>query len=541
MTSHRPRPWWTDAVFYQVYPRSFADSNGDGVGDINGVAAQLDYLDRLGVNSIWFSPIMVSPMADHGYDVSDPRDIDPLFGDLGAFEALIASAHQRGIKITMDLVPNHTSSEHPWFQEALAAKPDSAARDRYIFRDGGGPDGAEAPNNWQSVFGGPSWTRVVEPDGSPGQWYLHLFDVEQPDLNWDNPEVFDDLEKTLRFWLERGVDGFRIDVAHGMAKPPGLPDSDVEMRPRTLSDGDPRFNHPNVHAIHRNIRRVMDDYPAAVTIGEVWVFDNASWAEYVRADELHLGFNFRMVRAEFGRTEIHHAIENTLVAAAIENATPTWTLENHDVVRAPTRYGGGEVGLDRARAMAMVTLALPGAVFLYNGQELGLPNVELPDEALRDPTWERSGHTVRGRDGCRIPLPWRGDTPPFGFSTSADTWLPIPPEWESLTVERQLLNADSTLSFFQHALVTRRSRVEFAGDNVDWLDAPRDALAFARGDDGLRCVLNAGTQPIPLPDGEPILTSAPLVDGKLPANAAAWLVSSTDPPPVAHDPVHLYT
>ena len=372
MTSHRQRPWWADAVFYQVYPRSFADSDGDGVGDIDGVAAQLDYLDRLGVDSIWFSPIMVSPMADHGYDVSDPRDIDPLFGDLAAFEGLIASAHERGIKITMDLVPNHTSSEHPWFQEALAAAPGSAARDRYIFRDGRGPGGAEPPNNWQSVFGGPSWTRVVEPDGNPGQWYLHLFDVEQPDLNWDNPEVFDDLEKTLRFWLERGVDGFRIDVAHGMAKPPGLPDTDVEMRPRMLSDGDPRFNHPNVHAIHRNIRRVMDDYPEAVTIGEVWVFDNASWAEYLRADELHLGFNFRMVRAEFDITEIHDSIENTLAAAAIENATPTWTLENHDVVRAPSRYGGGEVGLDRARAMAMVTLALPGAVFLYNGQELGL-------------------------------------------------------------------------------------------------------------------------------------------------------------------------
>ena len=526
MTSHRQRPWWTDALFYQVYPRSYADSNGDGVGDINGVAAQLDYLERLGVDAIWFSPIMVSPMADHGYDVSDPRDIDPLFGDLGAFEELIAAAHERGIKITMDLVPNHTSSEHPWFQEALAAAPGSAARDRYIFRDGRGPGGAEPPNNWQSVFGGPSWTRVDDPDGSPGQWYLHLFDVEQPDLNWDNSEVFDDLEKTLRFWLERGVDGFRIDVAHGMAKPPGLPDSDVEMRPRMLSDGDPRFNHPNVHAIHRNIRRVMDDYPEAVTIGEVWVFDNASWAEYLRADELHLGFNFRMVRAEFDVTEIRHSIENTLAAAAIENATPTWTLENHDVVRAPSRYGGGAVGLDRARAMALVALALPGAVFLYNGQELGLANVELPDEALRDPTWERSGHTVRGRDGCRIPIPWRGDTPPFGFSATADTWLPMPPEWESLTVEKQLLNADSTLSFFQHALVIRRSRVEFAGDNVDWLDAPRDTLAFARGDDGLRCVLNTGKQPLPLPDGEVLLASAPTDDGMLPANAAVWLAST---------------
>jgi alpha-glucosidase len=281
-----------------------------------------------------------------------------------------------------------------------------------------------------------------------------------------------------------------------------------------------------VHAIHRNIRRVMDDYPEAVTIGEVWVFDNASWAEYLRADELHLGFNFRMVRAEFDVTEIRHSIENTLAAAAIENATPTWTLENHDVVRAPSRYGGGAIGQDRARAMALVTLALPGAVFLYNGQELGLANVELPDEALRDPTWERSGHTVRGRDGCRIPIPWRGDTPPFGFSTSTDTWLPMPPEWAALTVEKQLADADSTLSFFQHALEIRRSRAEFAGEGIDWLDIAPDALAFARHGGGLRCVLNIGKRPLPLPDGEVLLASAPTVDGKLPPNAAVWLAST---------------
>jgi alpha-glucosidase len=527
MSSQQREPWWARAVFYQVYPRSFADSDGDGVGDLDGVASRLDYLDRLGVDAIWFSPIMVSPMADHGYDVADPRDIDPLFGDLAAFERLIASAHERGIKITMDLVPNHTSSEHPWFQEALAAQPGSAARNRYIFRDGRGPSGVEPPNNWQSVFGGPSWTRVVEPDGNPGQWYLHLFDVEQPDLNWDNPEVFDDLEKTLRFWLERGVDGFRIDVAHGMAKPPGLPDTDVEMRPRMLSDGDPRFNHAGVHEIHRNIRRVMNDYPEAVSIGEVWVFDNASWAEYLRADELHLGFNFRMVRAEFDITDVHDAIENTLVAAAIENATPTWTLENHDVERGPSRYGGGTVGLDRARALAMVALALPGAVFLYNGQELGLPNVELPDEALRDPTWERSGHAVRGRDGCRIPIPWSGDTPPFGFSESPDSWLPMPLDWATLTVEKQLNEPDSTLSFFRHALEIRCARAEFTGNRVEWLAAPRGALIIARGDNGasgLRCALNTGKRPIALPDGELILASAPLVAGKLPPNAAAWLV-----------------
>jgi hypothetical protein len=321
MSSDQQRPWWTDAVFYQVYPRSFADSDGDGVGDLDGVASRLDYLDQLGVDAVWLSPIMVSPMADHGYDVADPRDVDALFGGLPAFERLIAAAHERGIKITIDLVPNHTSSAHPWFQAALAAGPGTDARDRYIFRDGRGPGGLEPPNNWQSVFGGPSWTRVIEPDGNPGQWYLHLFDTEQPDLNWDNPEVFDDLEKTLRFWLERGVDGFRIDVAHGMAKPPGLPDTDVEMRPRLLNDGDPRFNHPDVHKIHRNIRTVMNDYPEAVTIGEVWVFDNASWAEYLRADELHLGFNFRMVRADFDIAGIRDAIENTLTAAAIENAT----------------------------------------------------------------------------------------------------------------------------------------------------------------------------------------------------------------------------
>jgi alpha-glucosidase len=520
MGSRQRSPWWTDAVFYQVYPRSFADSDGDGVGDLDGVTSHLDYLERLGVNAVWLSPIMVSPMADHGYDVADPRDVDPLFGGLAAFERLIGAAHERGIKITMDLVPNHTSSHHPWFQEALIAEPGSAARNRYIFREGRGPDGSEPPNNWQSVFGGLSWTRVIERDGQPGQWYLHLFDREQPDLNWDNPEVFDDLEKTLRFWLERGVDGFRIDVAHGMAKPPGLPDSDVEMRPRMLFDGDPRFNHPDVHPIHRNIRRVMNDYPDAVSIGEVWVFDNASWAEYVRADELHLGFNFRMVRAEFDLTQIHDAIENTLVAAAIENATPTWTLENHDVPRGPTRYGG----LDQARAMALLTLALPGAVFVYNGQELGLPNFEVPDEALQDPTWERSGHTVRGRDGCRIPIPWRGDTPPFGFSTSPDTWLPMPQEWAALTVEKQLTDAGSTLSFFQRALEIRRTRGEFSGNRVEWLDAPRGVLIFARGDAGLRCALNTGKRPVALPDGELILASAPLVDGKLPPNAAAWLV-----------------
>lgn len=523
MGTRQQQPWWSRAVFYQVYPRSFADSNGDGVGDLDGVVSRLDYLDQLGIDAIWLNPVTVSPMADHGYDVADPRDIDPLFGGLAALERLIAAAHQRGIKITMDLVPNHTSSAHPWFQAALAADPRTDARDRYIFRDGRGPGGLEPPNNWKSVFGGPAWTRVTEPDGSPGQWYLHLFDVEQPDLNWDNPEVFDDFEKTLRFWLERGVDGFRIDVAHGMAKPPGLPDMKfLDNRLLRAKDEDPRFDHPNVHAIHRDIRAVIDDYPGAVTIGEVWVHDNARWAEYLRPDELHLGFNFRLVQADFDAVDIRDAIQNSLDAAAIENATPTWTLANHDVEREVARYGGGSIGLDRARAMAMVMLALPGAVFIYNGEELGLPNVDLPDEALQDPRWERSGHTTRGRDGCRVPLPWHGHAPPFGFSMCANTWLPMPQDWEALTVDNQVGDPDSTLAFFRRALELRRTHKEFAGDRVEWLSAPRGMLIFRCG--GLVCALNAGKHPFALPKGTLIQSSAPLMQGRLPPNAASWLV-----------------
>lgn len=518
-----PEPWWSSAVFYQVYPRSFADSNGDGVGDLDGLTARLGHLEYLGVDAIWLNPVTVSPMADHGYDVADPRDVDPLFGGMAAIERLIAAAHERGIKITMDVVPNHTSSEHVWFQAALAAGPGSEARERYYFRDGLGSDGSLPPNNWTSVFGGSAWTRVVEPDGNPGQWYLHLFDAEQPDLNWEHPDVFDDFEKTLRFWLERGVDGFRIDVAHGMAKPPGLPDAKDNVKVLSHSDDDPRFNHPSVHEIHRGIRKVVDDYPGAVTIGEVWVMDNMLWAEYLRPDELHLGFNFRLLRAKFDAADIRGAIENSLAAAEMVGAAPTWTLANHDVDREPARYGGGRIGLSRARAMALVMLVLPGAVFIYNGEELGLPNVDLPDGALRDPVWERSGHTRRGRDASRVPLPWAGATPPFDFSANPDTWLPIPPEWAALTIERQLDDDASTLTFFRKAIELRRSRTEFDAQSIEWLASPTDTLVF-RVSGGLVCALNAGRRPMPLPAGELLLTSGGPVGGKLPPNTAAWVV-----------------
>ena len=522
MTDPNESAWWSHAVFYQVYPRSFRDGNADGVGDLDGVADQLDYLSRLGVDALWLNPVMVSPMADHGYDVADPRDVDPLFGGIGALDRLVGAAHAVGIKVTMDLVPNHTSSAHPWFQAALAAGPNTVQRERYVFREGTGSGGIHPPNNWLSIFGGPAWTRVVEPDGKPGQFYLHLFDAEQPDLNWENPEVFDDLEKTLRFWLERGVDGFRIDVAHGMAKPPGLPDMDLTQNALLRnSDHDPRFNHDSVHDIHRGIRSVLDDYPGAVTIGEIWVFDNDDFAKYLRPDELHLGFNFRLIRAEFDAAEIQSAIENSLAAADLAVSAPTWTLSNHDVEREVSRYGGSAAGLARARAMALVMLALPGAVFVYNGEELGLPNVDLPDEVLQDPVWERSGHAERGRDGCRVPMPWSGDAPPFGFSASRDVWLPMPAAWSSLTVEAQQQDPGSTLALFRQAIELRHARSPFDGA-IEFVDTATGVVTF-RCADGLTCVLNASTAPVALPRGELLIASATIVDHQLPVDAAAWL------------------
>ncbi|WP_346764734.1 alpha-amylase family glycosyl hydrolase [Rhodococcus sp. HNM0569] len=521
-----PAPWWREAVFYQIYPRSFADANGDGVGDLDGIRDKLGYLELLGVDALWLSPVMRSPMADHGYDVSDPRDIDPLFGDLAAMDALVSAAHERHMKVTMDLVPNHTSVEHAWFAEALAAPPGSAARDRYHFRDGIGDDGSEPPNNWPSVFGGPAWTRVTEPDGTPGQWYLHLFAPEQPDLNWENADVVADLEKTLRFWLDRGIDGFRIDVAHGMAKPEGLPDHDWgEQGLLTDTDADPRFDNPAVHGIHRGIRKVLDAYPDTMAVGEIWVRDNERFGEYIRPDELHLGFNFRLAEAAFSADEVREAIENSLTAVAQVGGTPTWTLSNHDVVREVTRYGDGETGRARARAMLLVELALPGAVFLYNGSELGLPGVDLPDDALQDPVWERSGHTERGRDASRVPIPWEGAQPPFGFSPpGTETWLPMPAEWSALTVEAQLEDMTSMLSLYRTALELRALRPEFAGDEIDWYGSPPGCFAFRRRGGGLICVLNTTDAATSLPPGEVLLSSAPLADGMLQANAAAWLI-----------------
>jgi alpha-glucosidase len=509
--------WWQDAVFYQVYVRSFADSDGDGVGDLDGIRSRLGYLELLGVDALWLTPFYPSPMADGGYDVADPRNVDPLFGDLETFAQLVAEAHERGIRVTIDLVPNHTSDQHPWFGAAIEAGPGSPERDRYWFRD----SGDQPPNNWTSVFGGPAWSRL--PDG---QWYLHLFAPEQPDLNWANPEVAEDLEQTLRFWLDRGVDGFRIDVAHGLAKPESLPDMDASVPEGAgiLHDNaiDPRFDNDGVHDIHRMIRKVLDGYPDTMVVGEIWVKDDERFARYVRPDELHLGFNFRLVAADFDADSVRTAIEGSLRAAT--GGIPTWTLSNHDVVRHVTRYGGGAVGERRARAMTLVELALPGVVYLYNGEELGLPTVELPEWALQDPIWTRSGHTDAGRDGSRIPVPWEGAEPPYGFSPGAESWLPMPLEWAPLTVEAQLEDEDSMLSLYRHAIEIRKTHAAFAGTEVEWYGAPPGCFAFRRKGGGLICALNTTPAPVPVPPGEVLLSSVPLMeDGSLPPDAAVWL------------------
>jgi alpha-glucosidase len=520
------RPWWRDAVCYQAYLRSFADSNGDGVGDLDGVRSRLGYLELLGVDALWITPCYRSPMADHGYDVADPRDIDPLFGDLAAFDALVAASHEHGIRLIVDVVPNHTSDQHEWFQAALSATPGSPERDRYLFRSGRGEDGTTPPNNWPSQFGGPAWTRITETHGRPGQWYLHLFAPEQPDLNWSNPDVWADLEKTLRFWLDRGADGFRIDVAHGMAKPHDLPDAG----PPTfglMDEGtgpDPRFDHDGVHEVLRMIRSAVDGYRDRVLIGEIWVSDDQRFGRYLRPDELHLGFNFRLTTTEFDAAKLRTAIEHSIHAASAVGATPTWTLSNHDVVRTVTRCGGGSVGVHRARALALVELGLPGTVFLYNGEELGLPSVELPDDALRDPVWERSGHTQRGRDGHRIPIPWEGAAPCYGFTTGESTWLPMPKDWAGFTVEAQLEDARSTLSLYRQALELRRTHPGFVGEELEWYGAPDGCFAYRRPDTTLVCALNTSSAPVPLPPGDTLLASGPLTeDGQLPPDTAVWL------------------
>jgi alpha-glucosidase len=535
--------WWRGAVVYQVYLRSFADGNGDGLGDLAGLRARLPYLVDLGVDALWINPWYPSPMVDAGYDVSDYRSVDPRFGTLAEAEALLAEAHAAGLRVLLDIVPNHTSDQHPWFRAALAAGPGSPERERYLFRPGRGLGGDEPPNDWTSVAGGPAWTRVTEPGGGPGEWYLHLFTPEQPDVDWTHPEVRADFAKTLGFWFDRGVDGFRVDVAHSLAKQAGLPDAGHGAGP-----GHPAWDRDEVHDIYREWRAIADAYPLPrIFVAEAWVDQPERLARYVRPDELHTAFNFFFLTSPWRAPSLRQAIEETLVEHAAVGAPPTWVLSNHDTARHLSRYArepGDERGVNlrhllgrpadlargarRARAAALLLLALPGGAYLYQGEELGLPEVEdLPAEVLDDPVWERSGHTDRGRDGCRVPIPWAPGGSPYGFSppgAAAPPWLPQPPAWEGLAVAVQDGDPASMLELYRAALRLRRAHPAFGDGGLRWLEAPGGVLAFAR-DPGFACLVNLAAAPAPLPAGATVLlASSPLgPGGAVPEDTAVWL------------------
>jgi alpha-glucosidase len=528
--------WWRDAVVYQVYVRSFADANGDGIGDLAGVLERLSYLRDLGVDALWFSPWYPSPMADSGYDISDYRSIDPAFGTLADAERLIAEARARGIRTIVDIVPNHVSDQHPWFREALAAVPGSPERERFWFRPGRGANGELPPNGWQSIFGGSAWTRT----GDGGEWYLHLFAPEQPDLNWTHPDVWVEHEDVLRFWFDRGVAGVRIDSAALLVKDPEL----AEENPGDAPGEHPYMDRDGLHEIYRRWRAIADGYPdRRMLVGEVWLPDAERFARYLRPDELHTAFNFDFLACPWEREAMRVSIETALAAHAPVDAPATWVLSNHDVTRPVTRYGrvdtsfafeskrvGTPTDLDlgtrRARAAALLTMALPGSIYVYQGEELGLPEVEdIPSERRQDPMWHRSGGRDPGRDGCRIPIPWAGDRPPYGFSGpgASQPWLDPPEGWAGLTVEAQAEDRASMLSLYRAGLALRRSAPWTPDGALTWLPFPDSVLAFARGE-GFVCLVNFGAAPVELPAGSRVLlASDELEGGAVPQDTTVWL------------------
>ncbi|QBJ20542.1 glycoside hydrolase family 13 protein [Kocuria marina subsp. indica] len=554
--------WWRDAVIYQVYPRSFKDSNGDGMGDLGGVTQKLPYLKHLGVDAVWLSPFYLSPQHDAGYDVADYRTVDPRFGSLEDFDRMREEAHRLGLKIIVDLVPNHTSEDHEWFRAALTSEPGSPERDRYMFREGRGENGEEPPNNWKSLFGGRAWTRV--PDG---QWYLHLFDSSQPDLNWENPEVWEEFRAILRFWLDRGADGFRVDVAHGMIKAPGLPDWDEQVHmvegtdaqgaqdepdgPSKTMDTGPYFDQDGVHEIYRDWHTVLQEYPGdRMLVVEAWVGPAERLARYVRPDEAQQAFNFDFLVAGWHRDRMRDTVEISLRANAAVGAPSTWVLSNHDTVRHASRYGlssrtaypngigaqdeqphAGQ-GLRRARAAALVELSLPGSAYIYQGDELGLPeHTELPDAARQDPTFHRTAGSELGRDGARVPLPWAPVGDGLGFGP--DPWLPQPESFAGITVDHQLGDPQSTLNLYRRALELRHDlelgTAEFAWHPLS--EGDQDVLAYTMSCGTGETVLvaaNLGESEIgfdELSRGELLLASGQnaVVNDRLSVDSAVWL------------------
>ncbi len=538
--------WWRTAVIYQIYPRSFADGNGDGIGDLVGTTARLESLKSLGIDAIWFSPFFKSPQKDAGYDVSDYKSIDPLFGNNQDFDDLLAKAKSLDLKIIVDLVPNHSSEEHELFKAALSAAPGSAEREMYIFRDGKGANGELPPNNWESVFGGNAWTRTTNPDGTPGQWYLHIFDSSQPDFNWENPKVHALFEDVLRFWLDKGVAGFRVDVAHGMVKAKGLPDVQV---PVSQTVGDQETEHPfwgqdGVHEIIRSWRKIFDEYDDRVMCAEAWVLPLSRMAKWVREDEYHQTFNFGYLGTGWNKAGLINVITDSLAEFGKVGAPSTWVLSNHDVIRHVSRYGLSGVppqgdgigpdheqpdeviGLRKGRAATAFMLGLPGGAYIYQGEELGLPeHTMLEGKYRQDPTWFRTNGEKVGRDGCRVPLPWEANGgPSFGFNTTGKSWLPAPESFKRYARDVQEGVAGSTLELYKRLI---KERKEFAMGSGEFRFAPEYSSDSTLGyiNNGVLVISNFGPDSVNVPAGKLLVTTQHdlTVEGVLEHDQTAWI------------------
>jgi alpha-glucosidase len=534
--------WWHNAAIYQIYPRSFSDSNSDGIGDIQGIIERIPYLSSLGIDAVWMSPFYPSELADGGYDVIDYRDIDPRIGTIEEFKVLVEKLHAVNIKVIIDIVPNHSSNMHLWFQEALNSPIGSPARDRYIFRDGKGKNGELPPNSWPSHFGPTCWTRV--PDG---QWYLHLFAPEQPDFNWDNSEVREDFERTLRFWSNLDVDGFRIDVAHGLAKDLSEPFIDIENFDHKFypTDGShPLFDRDEVHEIYESWREIFNEYnPPKFAVAES-AAPVVRRYRYAQPNNLGQAFSFEMIGAKWGAKEFFDIVDKSLKIAEESNSTMTWVYSNHDVVRHVSRFGlpqdtnldkwlltdgktpaaDVQLGTSRARAGLLFELALPGSVYLYQGEELGLPEVtDLPGYVLQDPIWLRTGNKQKGRDGCRVPLPWDSKAKNFGFGLGTPH-LPMPSWFVDYAADVEEADKNSTLNLYRAALNMRATLLIAAeGKEFEWIKSTDSSLIhFARGK--WECVTNFSDKPISFDTSHVALSSQPFSDGQLPGNTAFWLV-----------------
>jgi alpha-glucosidase len=550
LVTHLAQPgsqWWRSGVIYQIYPRSFADSAGDGLGDLKGITSRLDSLAALGIDAIWLSPFYSSPQKDGGYDVSDYVDVDPIFGTLSDFDDLLDKAHSLGLRVMIDLVPNHSSDQHQWFQRALAAEPGSPERAFYHFKDGKGDSGELPPNNWVSMFGGPAWTRITESDGKPGQWFVHLFDSSQPDLNWANPQVQLEFEEILKFWLDRGVDGFRVDQPHAMAKAVGLPDHPyVEEAGAGFIEGrenPPMWFQEEVHEIFRNWRKILESYPGdRAMCGEAYVYPLSLMAKWVRPDEFHQTFNFRFLDAGWDPKTLFDAINESFKAFDGVGAPSTWVLNNHDVIRHASRFGGdygratasdgvganqpqpdSKLGLRVAKGATLFMLGLPGASYLYQGEELGLPeHTTLEDVYRQDPTFARTNGQRVGRDGCRIPLPWEPEGKSSGFSASGKSWLPQPASYKDLSRSLQEKDPGSTLALYKAALGLRK-QLGLGEGSFGWLVEHLGPDALGYENSGVKIVYNFGEQPIDLSSFEVLISSEPLSGKQLETNQCAWI------------------